>query len=499
LTNLRATLEEALRLHQAGNLAQAETIYRQILQQHPGQPDALNLLGVMANRAGQTELALDLIGQAVARLPNEPDFHGNYANALQAAGRVPESMFHYREAIRLRPDSATYHVLLSEALQQLGETDEALALALQAAQLDPQSAEPLCILGDLAAEGYYTLTDADLGRMQELLGQGRQSAADACLLCFTLAAHRERSGNYDEAFAYYRRGNEFKLQVYRNENKAFDQQRHHALTNSLMGVFTPEYLDRTRKFGIDSAVPVFVVGLVRSGTTLVEQILASHPEVHGAGERKEIDELATTLPRQLQTAEPYPACLGRLEAGMARYLAYGYLQRLARSADTASRIVDKMPHNYLHLGLISVLFPRAHIIHCRRNPMDVCASAYFQNFKWMPYAASLDDIAFYHREYTRLMAHWRQVLPMPIHEVIYEDLVADAETVSRKLVAACGLEWDQRCLTYYRTRRSVQTASKLQVRQPIYRRAVERWKPFASHLEPLRQALGLAEEHQNLT
>ena len=186
-----------------------------------------------------------------------------------------------------------------------------------------------------------------------------------------------------------------------------------------------------------------------------------------------------------------PACVQHLDPGTARSLAYGYLQRLARQAGSADRIVDKMPHNYLHLGLIAMLFPRARIIHCRRDPLDVCASAYFQNFKWMPHAASLDDIAFYHRQYERLMEHWRRVLPLPIHEVVYEELVADPPVVSRALVAACGLDWDERCLSFYRTDRVVQTASKLQVRRPIYRRSVGRWKAFQAHLEPLRLALGV--------
>ena len=175
-------------------------------------------------------------------------------------------------------------------------------------------------------------------------------------------------------------------------------------------------------------MPVFVVGLVRSGTTLVEQILASHPQVHGAGERKEIDQLAITLHEQI-----------RARRGVSRLRAASGCRHWPAAWPTAtcsgwparpgppSRIVDKMPHNYLHLGLIAMLFPRARIIHCRRDPMDVCASAYFQNFKWMPHAASLDDIAFYHRQYARLMDHWRRVLPVPIHEVVYEELVADPE------------------------------------------------------------------------
>jgi hypothetical protein len=157
-----------------------------------------------------------------------------------------------------------------------------------------------------------------------------------------------------------------------------------------------------------------------------------------------------------------------------------------------------MPHNYLHLGFMAMLYPRAHLIHCRRDPMDVCASAYLQNFKWMTHAATLDDIAFYYHQYTRLMEHWRRVLPTPIHEVVYEEMVADQEAMSRKLVAACGLDWDERCLAFYRTERPVQTASKLQVRQPIFHRSVGRWKRFQSHFEPLRLALGVP-EHGNET
>ena len=406
----------------------------------------------MANQVGKTEVAIDLISQAIAKLPKEPDFHGNLAAALDAAGRVGDAIRHYREAIRLKPSAVTQRVLLGEALQQQGNLAEALEVLQEARQIDSRSAQVFCVLGDLAAFGHYTLTDADIKCMQELLQEGRQSIADASLLNFTLAAHWERVGDYDEAFDCYRRANEFKLQVYQKDKKTFDRERHRRLVADLISVFTPEFMEKTRRFGVDSEVPVFVVGLVRSGTTLVEQILSSHPEVHGAGERKDIDQLAITMHVQLQSA-PYPASMNRLEPGLVRSMAYGYLMRMAKEAGTASRIVDKMPQNFLHLGLIAVLFPRVHIVHCRRDPMDVCSSAYFQNFKFMNFAATLDDIAFYYREYAKLMDHWRRVLPVPIHEVVYEEMVANTEAESRNLVAACGLEWDERCLAYYRTKR----------------------------------------------
>ncbi len=499
VSTLRATLEQAIEHHQAGRLPQAEALYREVLRIQPGQPDALNLLGVMANNAGQPELAIDLIGQAIARLPTEANFHGHLAAAYEAAGRVADAIRHYREAIRLNPRAVNDHLFLSDALQQQGQLDEALALSLHALRLNPDSALAYCMLGELAGHGCYSLTESDIQHMQDLLEKGRQSAQDASLLYFTLAAHWERVGSFDWAFPCYRRANDLKQQVYRQANRAFDPEKHRALIDRLIAVFTPQFVERVRAFGIDSEVPVFVVGMVRSGTSLVEQILASHPQVHGAGERKEIDQLATTLHEQLQAVEVYPACVDRLDPGTARSLAYGYLQRLARQAGTASRIVDKMPHNYLHLGLISILFPRARIVHCQRDPLDVCASAYFQNFKWLPHTASLDDIAFYHQQYARLMEHWRRVLPLPIHDVIYEDLVARTPAVSHELVAACGLGWDERCLSFYRNERVVQTASKLQVRRPIYHHSVGRWKAFQPHLEPLRLTLGVPPRSSPLT
>ncbi len=336
VNTLRPTLDEALQQHQAGNLARAEALYRQILQQWPGQPDALNLLGVMANQVGQPETAIDLIGQAVAQLPDEPDFHGNFAAALQVAGRVADAIVHYREAIRLKPEGVSNYLFLSDALLEAGHVDAALAHALYALQLDASSALAYCVLGELAGHGSYRLTEEQIEHMQALLRAGGLPAQDGSMLAFTLATHWERMGRFHEAFACYARANELKREVYRQANQMFDRDKHRALIDGLIGVFTPELLERTRHLGIDSEVPVFVVGMVRSGTTLVEQILASHPEVHGAGERKEIDQLATNLTvasggvvsgdwssanirhSPPTTHQRYPACVPLLDAGTAQ-------------------------------------------------------------------------------------------------------------------------------------------------------------------------------------
>lgn len=483
-------LTEAVQLHQAGEFQHAERIYREVLQIDPNQGDALNLLAVIANHFGKPEAAIDLGRRAIASQPAEAEFHATLAAAYKATGDVAAAVTHYREAIRLKPDAVSVRVYLCDSLMEQGEFDAALALCREALRLDPDSALAWCVLGELAGHGCHAFSDADIAHMQSLVAEGRLPIHDASMVHFTLAAFWEKQGAYDEAFRAYQLANDLKRDVYRQSGQPFDQAKHADLIDRLIAYFTPEFFQRVEAFGADTDMPVFVVGMVRSGTSLVEQILGSLPRVYGAGELKDIDQLSMVLPQHLNVGEGYPACLDRIDPATARRLAYAYLQRQAGPCGASVRMIDKMPHNYLHLGLIAVLFPRARIIHCRRDPMDTCAAAYFQNFKWLPYTASLDDIGFYYRQYERLMAHWRRVLPLRMHEVVYEELVANQEAVSRDLVAFSGLPWNDDCLVFYKNVRTVQTASKLQVRRPIYTRSVARWQRFTAHLEPLRQALG---------
>jgi hypothetical protein len=246
---------------------------------------------------------------------------------------------------------------------------------------------------------------------------------------------------------------------------------------------------------VETDQPVFIVGLPRSGTTLIEQILASHSQVFGAGELPYVAEAFDSLPRVMNRDMSAIECLAQLDRDDARCVAERHLERLrekipktishTRVADFPTRIVDKMPDNYLHLGLITAMFPRARIIHCRRDLRDVAVSCWMTQFRQIRWASDLDHIAARFREYQSLVRHWQRVLPAPLLEVDYEETVADLEGVARRLVAGCGLEWQPACLAFHETRRPVRTASVRQVRQPIYTHSVARWKKYERPLASL--------------
>jgi hypothetical protein len=281
----------------------------------------------------------------------------------------------------------------------------------------------------------------------------------------------------------------------RARGEAFDPAVHAAYVDRLIATFTPAYFEQVRGFGLDTDVPIFVVGMMRSGTTLVEQILASHPLVYGAGERIELGLLASGLPRRLGVADEYPECVRHLDRATVQAVATTVLQGLQERSDGARHVVDKMPLNFLGLGLIATLFPKARIIHCQRDPVDTCLSCYLRNFAAsFTFTYDLQHLGLYYRQYERLMAHWRAVLPLPIFELRYEELTAEPETHTRQLLAFCGLPWDERCLRFHETERPVRTASMLQVRQPMYRSAVGRWQRYEKHLSPLLAALAGAAE-----
>jgi len=323
--------------------------------------------------------------------------------------------------------------------------------------------------------------------VEEAITREDATAPDLRMLYFFAGELNDKVGNHDRAFEMYNQGNAISF------GSDYMPEVFEARIDAAIRVFgkrgfpgLPRARHRIRR-------PILIVGMPRSGTSLLEQIIASHPRVAGAGECQDIMNMPGRMLRMSPSRTPYPDCVPDLTDDDMDQLVRDYDQTLARVDPKADRVTDKMPHNFLHLGLINLLMPEARVIHIQRDPVDTCVSNYFQDFasSFLAYARDLAHLGHHYRQYERLMAHWRTVLDMPFMEVRYEDLVADQERVSRQVIDFVGLEWDDACLSFHKTKRTVSTASYAQVRNPIYTKSVERWRRYEKHLGPLLDALGI--------
>jgi tetratricopeptide (TPR) repeat protein len=391
-------------------------------------------------------------------------------------------MEHFRKAIELKPDLAPAHANLGTVLEELGDFAEAERSFREALRHNPRHAGAHAHLATMLRD---KLPEADLAAQRSLLADplltdGRRSA-----LHFGLAHVLDAQGAYAEAAEHLAQANALGLAQRVKRGRGYDPAAHERLIDGMIATCTPAFFERVRDFGLPTERPVFVVGLPRSGTTLIEQILASHSQVFGAGElplgREDFEALAASGESELGSLEG----LARLDRPTACRLAQRHLEALGQRNDSAERVVDKMPDNTLYLGLLMALFPRAKFIYCRRDLRDVAVSCWMTNFRHIPWAHESEHIAARFEQHQRLMAHWRQVLPVPLLEVDYEQTVADLEGTARRIVAWCGLDWEPACVEFHRQSRPVRTASVTQVRQPIYTTSVQRWKHYAPTLAPL--------------
>ncbi len=302
------------------------------------------------------------------------------------------------------------------------------------------------------------------------------------MLHYGLASVRDARGDYAAAAEHTAQANALQRADFINRGQPYRSDSYESLTARLIAACTPEFFQRVRGFGNESELPVFIVGLPRSGTTLVEQILASHPRVFGAGEVKIAGD---TLAEFGADGSDAVESMSRMDRQTAARAAERHLEKLRSLAPAADRIVDKMPDNYLHLGMLAALLPRAKFIHCRRDLRDVAVSCWMTPFEEVRWANDQDDIASRFRVYRQIMDHWRRVLPVPILDVDYEETVADLEGVARRLIDFCGLSWEPRCLEFHHSKRPVATASAAQVRRPVYKTSVERWRNYEPYLAPL--------------
>jgi tetratricopeptide (TPR) repeat protein len=470
-----------------GRLEEAAVHYQEALRLQPSFAQAHNNWGSIFLELGKVDDAIEHFEQALRLQPDYAEAYVNLGSALREQLQVAAAVEAYQKALGLQPHNALAQNNLAETYLELGNVPQAQTHFREALRDDPAFVRPLL---HLAANGFYSVAEPGIEQIKTRLRNPHLSHDFASQLHFTLGYLLDRVGATDEAFDHFSRGNALRRSLFQHSGTAFDARAHAQQIDRLIAFFSPEFFQRTHGFGLMTEVPVFIVGMPRSGSTLIEQILSRHPQVHGAGELKDVSRLVADLPAKLAAADAYPDCLAGLNAATARELGEVHLRQLTLRGGSAARVTDKMLDNFLHLGLLAVLFPRARVIHCTRDPRDVCLSCFFQFFKGLNFTWDLNDLGRYYRDYDRLMAHWRAVLPLPLLEVAYEDLVADVESVSRRLVAFCGLEWDERCVRFHENQRLVQTMSRVQVRQPIYTSSVGRWRRYAAHLQPLLQALG---------
>jgi len=513
--NPRGHYNLGLALHGAGRLAEAITAFEYAIQLQPEYAEAWYNLGSSYHDLGQLPKAEEAYRRAIKIEPGLIQPYLKLGEILEIQRRYDNATKIYQKASELDRNHLGIINKLASALHQSGKTEEGIAILNKALNKYPQDITLLNSLGillhnagniDQAEEVYrralfsdhdnmgiylnfarirkFSHKDEDIiNRMKDLLNIRSMKDSKRKNICYALGKIYDDCQEYDKAFYYYSAANEIQ-----HRQTPYNRDSHEKRVNDTISVFTSGFITKYSYLGSHIELPLFIIGMPRSGTTLVEQIITSHSQVAGGGELEYFNSLSTNLTYLLGKDEPYPFCCLFLSKGKADEIIGHYLELLRRHSDTARFVSDKMPSNFIYLGLIHLFFPKAPVIHCIRNPLDVCLSIYFQSFgKGHDYATDLVDIGHYYSQYKRLMDHWRNVLPEPFFENRYEELVTDQAKQSHKLIEFCGLDWEDSCLDYFRHKRDVKTASNWQVRQPIYDSSVGRWKNYAKYLEPLMQ------------
>lgn len=526
--------------------------FRRAIAAEPAYLEALNNLGGVLVEQDRPEEALEVLGSALKLDPDCVLAHCNAGHALINLERFDEALVHLAQALRLDPDNpdalqgiarvyqakhnlaeaeraalcaiergsgkkAEVHALLGGIYNETGDTAKAAANFDRALELDPELADALLGKGNLCMQmGDFEMAarlcdkalklsqnklsalcalvlvkkvragDANMAALVALAEQHRKfPETQLRMLHFALGKCYDDIGEPALAFRHFQEGCRLK-----RKGIDYDPMENSRKIDSIIATFDRFNLDRLRVGGIASELPIFVLGMPRSGTTLTEQIIASHPDVYGAGE---LHDLLDVAKRATASGDDFPENLAGLTPEMVSEMSEDYIAGVQKRAPDARRITDKMPANFLYIGLIHAMLPHAKIIHVSRHPVDNCLSCFTKQFSHnsLPFSYDLAELGKYYVDYTRLMAHWRRVLPEGAFlDVRYEELVADNEAQARRLIEYCGLEWNDACLEFHKTKRAVRTASVTQVRQPIYTSSVERWRKYEAYLKPLLDELG---------
>jgi tetratricopeptide (TPR) repeat protein len=467
-----------------GRIADAVTHYERALLLSPGQAGIHYNLGIALAAQGKTDEAAAQYRHAIALKPDYADAHNNLGNWYAAQGKSDDAVLHFRRAIAINPDHAEAHNNLGNIFLEKGEFDGAMAHYDRAIAIKPADTGAHYHRAEIKV---FQRGDADLAVLEGLARRRDLPVNKAPFIHLALAKALEDCGDYPRAFEHLRKGNDLKRSQIR-----YDEPAEVKGFRRTSAVFDRRLFDRFQGQGDPSSVPVFVVGMPRSGSTLIEQILASHPQIHGAGELTDIEIATRTVLNEGCQPLPYPECILGLDGLTLRRIGQRYLARLPALADGNVRIVDKLPGNFLRIGLIRLILPNARIIHTVRDPIDTCVSCYSKLFAaGQHFTYDLAELGRYYRRYRDLMTYWKSVIPPGVMlDVAYEDVVEDLEGQARRLIDYCGLAWDDRCLSFNKTDRPVKTASAVQIRKPLFRSSLERWRKYESGIGPLLKELG---------
>jgi tetratricopeptide (TPR) repeat protein len=436
------------------------------------------------SRAGRMDDAVAHYERALFLRPDHADAHNNLGSALLSQGKLDDATAHFERTLAIDPDHAAAHNNLGTVFRDEGRFSDAMAHYERAIAIRPDYTEAHFNRAELTT---FDHDHADLKALEALAAGENISANKAPFLHFALAKAYEDCGDYARAFEWLRKGNALKRSQIKYDEKSVMEH-----FQRISRVFGASLLDRLNGEGDPSLAPVFVLGMPRSGSSLIEQVLASHPQIYGAGERADLDIAMSEVLAAGDQPVSYPECVPALDGATLRRIGQAYLARLPALAAGQVRVVDKSPGNFLNVGLIRLILPNARIVHTMRNPIDTCASCYSKLFSsGQHFSYDMAELGRYYRSYSEMMAHWRSVLPpAAMLEVSYEDVVDDLQGQARRLIDYCGLPWDDRCIDFHKSIRSVRTASGLQVRQPLFRSSLQRWRRYELGLAPLLQALG---------
>ena len=475
---------------QLGAIAEAQLGYEQVIKLAPGNFEAHNNLGSALQELGNSEAAINHHKAAITLNPTFELAYLNLAYALVSLERNEEALAIYEDCLK-HCSSAKLYQNLGITLQQIGRMKDAQQAYLQAINIDPAMGSAYRHLAEITKVGGKGDIDISATVKAAFDVQGMDEDAHKHL-SFAWAKVNDGQKNYPEAFAAYKQGNDLK-----RKQHTYSKGTSNKLFETITSAYDEAFLSNTSNSNLSEDKPIFILGMPRSGTTLVEQIISSHSDVTGAGELVYMGDQAKLFKGgQVAFHKRFPS----MGVDQWEKIAQAYLTGLNSYDEGKPRITDKMPHNFLNIGMISKLLPNAKIIHCKRNPVANCLSIYKTYFGAKNshlYAYNLKELAHYHNLYEDLMAHWRKVLPNRFYEVSYEKLTSNQEQESRQLIQYCGLEWQDACLDFYKTDRKVKTASALQVRQPMHNQSVGLWKRYGDVLKPLLDDLYIPEEYQN--